>query len=263
MSGGVARARPAVPLAARSRGLLVGVVLMGLAAFAWPLVLPPVGTTAAGIAPVVFAATLALALLVVLVDLSAGGLDAKALALLGVLAAVGAILRPLGAGVGGIEPIFFLLVLGGRVFGPGFGFTQGAVTLFASALLTAGVGPWLPYQMLAAAFVGLGAGMLPRATGRAEIVLLAAWGCVASFGFGWLVDLAFWPLTVGPATELSYVPGAPPGENLHRFVVFNAATSMGWNVGRAATTVVLLVLTGPGLLRVLRRTARRASFDVG
>ena len=31
---------------------------------------------------------------------------------------------------------------------------DGAVTLAASALLTGGVGPWLPYQMLAAGVVG-------------------------------------------------------------------------------------------------------------
>ena len=84
-----------------------------------------------------------------LAELTSGGLDAKAVAMLGVLAAVGAALRPLGAGAGGIETVFFLLVLAGRVFGPGFGFVLGSTTLFASALITGGVGPWLPFQMLA------------------------------------------------------------------------------------------------------------------
>ena len=82
--------------------------------------------------------------------------------MLGVLSAIGAALRPLGAGMAGIETVFFLLVLAGRVYGPGFGFVLGTTTLFASALLTGGVGPWLPFQMLAAAWVGLGAGLLPR-----------------------------------------------------------------------------------------------------
>ena len=61
--------------------------------------------------------------------------------------------------------MFFLLVLAGRVFGPGFGFVLGCTSLFASALLTAGVGPWLPFQMLGCAWVGLGAGLLPRGSG--------------------------------------------------------------------------------------------------
>ena len=51
----------------------------------------------------------------------------------------------------------------------------GNTTMFASAILTGGVGPWLPFQMLAAGWVGLGAGVLPRrVTGRWEVALLAA-----------------------------------------------------------------------------------------
>ena len=92
-----------------------------------------------GTAPFVFAALLPLVLVVVLMEISEGGLDPKAVAMLGVLAVVGAALRPLGAGTAGLETVFFLLVLAGRVFGPGFGFVLGAVTLFASALLTGGV----------------------------------------------------------------------------------------------------------------------------
>ena len=80
-------------------------------------------------------------LAVVLAEVAEGGLDAKALAMLGVLSALGAALRPMGAGTAGIETIFFLLVLAGRVYGPGFGFVLGSTTLFTSALLTGGVGP--------------------------------------------------------------------------------------------------------------------------
>ncbi len=88
-------------------------------------------------------------------------MDTKAIAMLGVLSALGAALRPMGAGTAGIETVFFLLVLGGRVYGPGFGFVLGSTTLFASAILTGGIGPWLPFQMLAASWVGMGAGLLP------------------------------------------------------------------------------------------------------
>ena len=49
-------------------------------------------------------------------------------------------------------------------------------------------------------------------------------------------------------------------ENLHTFVLYNLATSMGWNAGRALTNIVVVVLLGPGVLLVLRRAARRAVF---
>ena len=90
------------------------------------------------------------------------GIDAKAVALLGVLAAVGAALRPFGGGVTGFQPMFVVLILGRAGARPRVRVRAGAVTMFASALVTGGVGPWLPFQMLGAAWVGLGAGLLPR-----------------------------------------------------------------------------------------------------
>ncbi len=253
--------REAAPLTGRSRAMLAVTVIAAFGAFAWPLFIAPGAVTSSTQAPLVFAVVLPAVLAVVVADLTSEALDVKGLALLGVLAAVGAILRPLGAGSAGLEPIFFLMILGGRVFGPGFGFAQGAITLLASALLTGGVGAWLPYQMVAAGLLGLFAGLLPRLSGRAEIGLLALYGLVSAFAYGWLMDFAFWPLAAGPMSQLSFDPQASPAQNLHRFVVFNLATSMGWNLGRGLTSVVLLVLLGPGLLRILRRAARRAAWE--
>ncbi len=117
-------------------------------------------------------------LAVVLAEVADGALDAKGVALLGVLAAAAAALRPFGSGHAGFEPMWIVVVLGGRALGPGFGFCLGAVGMFASALVTGGVGPWLPFQMLGAAWIGLGAGLLPRADGRRELGLLAAYSAV-------------------------------------------------------------------------------------
>ncbi|WP_410666824.1 ECF transporter S component [Amycolatopsis sp. cmx-4-68] len=245
--------------------LVLGVAtVLGLAMFCWPLFAHPQPTAAAHgtDAPFVFMATLPVLILVVLAELSRGGIDAKALALLGVLSAVNAGLRPLGAGTGGIELVFFLLVLAGRVFGPGFGFVLGSTSLFTSALLTAGVGPWLPFQMLASSLIGLGAGLLPRKLrGKAEIGLLVAYGVFAAYFFGLLMSLWSWPFLAGTTGGLGFVPGAPLGENLHRFAVFTVLTStLGWDTGRAVTNAVAIVVLGPAVLAVLRRAARRAAF---
>ena len=224
----------AVTLRPKSIAAITLVSVAGLIAFGWPLIVDPgSGLAHGGDAPLVFALLLPLLLAVVLAEIAEGGLDVKAVALLGVLSAIGAVLRPLGAGTAGVELVFFLLVLAGRVFGAGFGFVLGATTLFASALITGGVGPWLPYQMLGAAWVGLGAGLLPRARGRAEIALLAAYGMVAGLAYGWLLNFSFWPFAIGTGTGLSFEAGAPVLENLHRFALFSLATSLGWDLGRA------------------------------
>lgn len=261
MSGSVR----AVPLSGRSAVVLALASVVGLIAFCWPLLVPPssgpVPYTPS--APLVFLLILPLLVAVVAAEMSAGDLDAKALAMLGVLSAVNAVLRPLSAGTAGIELMFFLLVLAGRVFGPGFGFLLGTTSMFASALLTAGVGPWLPYQMLAAAWVGLGAGLLPRRPrGKAEIALLAAYAVVGAYLYGALMNMSFWPFAIGMETQLSFVPGAPVLENLHRFAVFTVLTSaLGWDTARAVTNALAILLLGPAVLITLRRAARRAAFD--
>ena len=245
----------------RSAATLALASFAGAIAFGWPLLQVPsedIGHSTD--APLVFLILLPVLLIVILAEIAGGGIDAKALAMLGVLSAIGAALRPLGAGTAGIETSFFLLIVAGRVFGPGFGFVLGSTTLFASALLTGGVGPWLPFQMLAASWVGLGAGLLPPMRGRREIGLLAVYAAFAALAFGFLMNLWFWPFALGDDTVISYLPGAPVLENLHRLLLFSLATSMGWDVIRAITNVLLILLLGPAVLAVLRRAARRAAF---
>lgn len=250
-----------VRLRPRSAAALLLVSAVGLAGFTWPLLTDPgSGLAHSADGPWLFVALLPLLLAVVLAEVGEGSLDAKAVALLGVLAAVGAGLRALSTGMAGIEPTFFLLVLAGRVLGRGFGFVLGAVTLFASALLTAGVGPWLPFQMLGAAWVGFFAGCLPPAHGRAELALLAAYGLLFGLAYGVLLNLWFWPFATFADSGVSFVPGDPLAANLGRFLAFSLATSLAWDLTRGVTTAVLVAVAGRPVLLALRRASRRAAF---
>lgn len=268
--------RASIPVGRRSATVLTLASVAGLVMFTWPLLLvldPAARETAQQVTPpFVFLALLPVVVVVVVAELTEGGVDAKALAMLGVLTAVNAAVRGLGAGLAGVELVFFLLILAGRVFGPGFGFVLGCTSLFASALLTSGVGPWLPYQMLCSAWIGLGAGLLPgrvlgRAVhGRAELALLAAYGILCAYLFGLLMNLYSWPYALGVAVpghpgSLAFSPGAPVLENLHRFGIYTLLTSTGgWDTGRAVTNTVAILVLGPAILATLRRAARRASY---
>jgi energy-coupling factor transport system substrate-specific component len=265
--GTVPQRTTAVRLRLRSALALVVVSLIGLMGFGWPLLVSGAGRGTgfahANDAPWLFVALLPLLLAVVLAEISDGGMDAKAIALLGVLAACGAALRPLGTGTTGVEPVYFLLILSARVLGRGFGFVLGALTLFSSALLTAGVGPWLPFQMLAAAWVGFFAGCLPSARGRTEVMMLAAYGVLAGLAYGFIMNLWFWPFGAGVevSSNLAFDPGASLVTNLRHFVAFDLTTSLGYDVPRAITNFVLVFVAGRPVLGALRRAARRAAFD--
>lgn len=257
----------AVPMGPWSWAAVGLATVVGLLAFGWPFLAEP-GSTAvahASDAPWIFAAVIPLVLLVVLAQIAEGGMDAKSIAILGVLAAVVTALRPLGAGTAGLEPIWFVIILGGRALGPGFGFALGSLSLASSALITGGVGPWLPFQMIAAAWVGCVAGLLPQLRGKPEITMLAAYGMVASMAYGLVMNLWFWPFLSGLEAAsynggILFAPGAPMSENLARWLAFSLVTSLGWDIPRGVLTAVLIVLVGRPVLTALRRTARRANF---
>ncbi len=255
----------AVRLQARSSVLLFVTSLLGLVCFGWPLLLH--GSSASALAhsadaPWIFLSLMPLLLAVVLSALAEGSLDAKAIALLGILAACGAALRVPQPGIAGFEPVFFLLIPAGRVYGRGFGFVLGALTLAVSALVTGNVGPWLPFQMFGAAWMGFGAGCLPPARGRTELWLLAGYAAAVCILYGALINLWFWPFGAGTATAFSFQPGAGFLVNLHRFVLFDLTTSLGFDIPRAVVNAVLVLAVGRPVLNALRRASRRAAFDV-
>jgi energy-coupling factor transport system substrate-specific component len=203
--------------------------------------------------------TISIALIISLV--ATDDLGSKNVAFLGILSALVAALRPLGIGAIGIEPMWFALILAARVMGPTFGFLLGALSMSLSALLTGGIGPWLGYQVFAAAIIGCGVGVIPRnVRGKLELALLALYGAVAAELFGILMDLQFWPWALGSGTELSYLAGAPIAENLSRFFSYHFVSALAWDIPRAIITVTLILLAGRPALNALRRARHKAAF---
>lgn len=237
--------------------------LASLLMFTWPLFISASNTDQAEVAQATFIALMPALLVALLIEFSSGKLDSRRLAMLGLLIALNAVIRLLGAGVSGIETVFFLIILGAFVFGAGFGFLLGSGSLLISALLGAGVGPWLPFQMMAAGLVGVGAGLLGLAAGRRtlERTVLSAYAVVASFVYGALMTMWSWPFLAGTGSSLSFVPGSAIADNLQAFIRYEVFTGgLIWDLGRAVTTVVLIALTGKTLLATLRRAANKVEF---
>jgi energy-coupling factor transport system substrate-specific component len=229
--------------------------------FIWPLFIATPALDQAGIAQGVFIGLMPGLLVILLIEFGSGRLDSRRLAVLGLLIALNSVIRLLGAGVSGIETAFFLIILGAYVYGMGFGFILGAGSLLVSALLGAGVGPWLPFQMMAAGLVALGAGALGKVNTKRPLILINTYALVASFAYGALMTLWTWPFLAGLGSTLSYLPGAPIIENISRFIRYELLTGgLVWDLGRALTTIVLIALTGKTLLTTLKRAANKANF---
>lgn len=246
-----------------SRALGVLTHLAGVAAFTVPLFISsgsraPHATDAPWLFTLLGAAVIGLAL----ARMRDGSMDARRVAMLGVLAAINAVLRVPGS-FGGASLMFVLPILVGFVFGPRDGFLLGATSMAASTVITGGIGPWLPFQMWALGWVGAGAGLLPgrgRALSRVGVGVLALYGWVTGFAFGVVMNLWSWPFVSGDG-PLAFQAGLPVTTVLTRYVRFYLATSLAWDGGRALVNAVLLTTLAVPAVRSLRRARARITTE--
>lgn len=221
---------------------------LGVVAFVWPFLAgDALGADASGIAPLAAAAVAGL----VLAALLGGRFTAHEVALLGVLAGVNAILRLPGS-FGGASLMFVLPILVGAALGARAGFLLGSTSMLASALITGGLGPWLPFQALGLGWVGGGAALV-RGRGTAWTV---GYGWLAGYAFGLLLNLSFWPYA-SSTSSLAFTPGASAGANLLAYGRFYLVTSLAWDSMRAIGNAVLLAVLGPSVRTLLTESASR------
>lgn len=253
--------------------LLAAVSAVGVVAYLYPFALSDIEqATPAGArtddAPLIFALVLSLALLLMVVELTRGGMNAKVVSMLAVMTVAAAALRipTLPAGATGF---FFVIIVAGYVFGPRLGFLLGAGAMFVSSFVVGGFGPWLPFQLFAAGWVGMSAGWLGAAMGRRlrssrrlELLTLAAFAGAWGMLFGAITNLWFWPY-VAQGESISWQPGMGLGEALRHYWSFYVLTSAGWDAWRAIGNVALvLVAARPALdLLVRYRDRFQVRFD--
>lgn len=236
--------------------------LIGLAAFFYPFFLPPAAMTAAtGFERSSEASALFLILMPVLFVIIFGGVlgrgGSKEIALLGALTAINVTLRFIPLPLGG-SAIFFLLILSGYTWGAPFGFLLGSLTILVSSFWAGGLGPWVPFQMIATGWVGMtGAWTRPLldrffpGEGKPAIFALAAFGFIWGYFFGAVMNLWFWP----------YLGGAVAGTaGAASYAGFYLATSAFWDTGRAIVNFLLLLLLAKPVLKVFERFKKR--FEV-
>ena len=248
-----------------TRVLLISLIsLLGLASFFYPffLVLPGMAETAAVRsvdAPWIFGLLMPLLMVLILAELGGERANAKMIAALGILTAINAVLR-IPAGLGDAPTFFFLPILVGYTYGARWGFLLGALSLFVSALLTFGIGPWLPFQMFAMGWLGMCAAAFrplgERLGGWPEVILLAVYGYVGGMLFGALMNLYSWPFSAGTG-GLGWRPGSSLSETLRQYWLFYVTTSLTWDTLRGCSTAAFILVLGKPLLRELRRFRHR------
>lgn len=240
--------------------LLASVV--GIGAFLYPFWLPAeagVATAHSGDAPFIAGVVGGLAIAAVMVEIRAGTMTGTDVALLGMLSAMSGLLRLLDLPGGG-SGLFFLVILGAAAFGPRFGFLLGLFSMALSAVVTGGIGPWLPFQMLVLAWLGGAVGAVGRVTRRldprVEVAVLAVAAWAGGFLYGAIINLWSWPLLPGDG-PLQWRPGLGVAGTLDHYWSFYVTTSLAWDAAGATANLVAVALLGRPVLRSLRRFSHR------
>lgn len=256
--------------------VVISSTLLGIYSFIYPFLTPDLrqSPSPAGIrtneSPLMFVLILGISVIGLLTEAQLGASSARMVALAGMLIAANSVLRFIEVaipGPGGFSPIFFLIILSGYVFGAQFGFLIGALTLFVSALITGGVGPWLPSQMFTSGWVGMSAAFFTPLSIKlgwegkhGEIGLLLFLGAVWGLLYGAIMNLWSWPFISGTPDQY-WQPGLSWQSTLQRYGVFYLATSLVWDLSRSLGNVLFIGLFGEATLRILRRFKRRFNFS--
>lgn len=246
--------------------------LIGAVAFLYPFLVPAYQSTSSDPllgrvvdAPVLTLILLVICLAVLFVEIQGQAISAKMVASLGLLVAATATLRFVEVaipGPGGFSPIFVPIILVGYVFGARFGFLMGTLTMLVSAILTGGIGPWLPYQMFVAGWLGLFSGWLPHPEkSRSELLMLVGVGVAFGILFGLIMNIYFWPFLSGVG-NMGYESGEGPSRVVESYLIFYLSTSFFWDLARAIGNGVLIAFLGLPVIRALNRFRDRFRFQV-
>jgi energy-coupling factor transport system substrate-specific component len=158
--------------------------------------------------------------------------------------------------VGGFAPYLFLPALAGYLRGPRAGFAAGVVAAAAAGTVGWHLGPWVPFQVLGAAWLGATAGLAGtlarRATGLRGRLTLAGACLAGGYLYGILLNATVWTGVFAGAAASQWGEGVPLPVGLAHFAAFYATTALLWDTLRGLGLAVLAIALPWPLLRRLR-----------
>ena len=220
---------------------------------AWPLLAGEnlIQTTNTNQIQLMLAILIPVSMVLLLNDVLNQLISIRSFALIAIFVSLAVALRPLGLGVAGLEPIWVAIILAGYTLGISAGFIVGGLALMLSALVTGGVGPWLGNQMVLAALIGAGAGVI----GRVSIsrLIISVYAFITTYFFGWFMNLWFWPTFSNLQSAIAFDATSSIAERVSAWAKFSLLTSSGFDVPRALLSATLVWLSA----RRIRSTVTR------
>ncbi|WP_258359607.1 ECF transporter S component [Moorella sulfitireducens] len=165
--------------------------------------------------------------------------EVAVVAVLGTIAAAGRI--PFAV-FPSIQPVTFIVIVSGYIFGPQAGFMAGSTAALVSNFFL-GQGPWTPWQMLAWGLAGASAGLMGKYFPTAGKTCMTLFCVVWGYLFGWILNLWTWAGFINPLNWQSFVA--------------TCAASFWFDTFHAAGNAVFYLFFGPSFIKILRRYHRK------
>ncbi|NPV73675.1 MAG: ECF transporter S component [Pelotomaculum sp.] len=169
-------------------------------------------------------------------------ISSREIAVIAVLGTVAAVGRVPFAALFNIQPVTFLTIITGYVFGARAGFMVGSTAAVVSNFFL-GQGPWTPWQMftwgLAGSSAALFGAVFPQVGRWGMAAFLFTWGYI----YGWIMNLWFWTAFIYPL-------------NLQSFLTTYAA-SFWFDTCHALGNVFFYFFCGTGVVKILKRTKKK------
>lgn len=125
--------------------------------------------------------------------------NTKVIALVATMASLAAVSRVVFSALVSVQPVTFIVMISGYVFGPQIGFMVGAIAALVSNFFL-GQGPWTPWQMFLWGMCGVLAGLLGRNQKTLKIIPFTLICGLCGYLFGWLMNIWHWMAYVFPLT---------------------------------------------------------------
>ena len=184
---------------------------------------------------------LALVVLFVIYGGSVRRVGTRGVVLIGVFCALAGALGAAMRSIPGVQPTSFLVIMAGVLLGPGAGLAAGAVSALLFDFLSV-VSIYTPWRMMLWGLMGLGAAYLPR-----KLWLLAAYGFVWGFVFGWISNLVYFVDGFLPFTWAA--------------IIASCAASFWFEVSHALCNACLLLFLSLPVAAIARRSGVGRAFD--
>ena len=173
-------------------------------------------------------------------------IDAKEMASIATLSAIGGVVRVPFAGIPGLQPTTFIAAVSGYTMGPVNGFIVGAMSAFISNFFL-GQGPWTLWQMLGWGACGFFFGLIKKGNSKAYNILFVAFCGLWGYVYGGILDMWYVVAYIDPISI--------------KTIIASLALSFAQDTLHAVGNVFFAAIFGGKFITVLDRYNRRFKVE--